>query len=43
MKYEYSVKVEYIKNRTRTEIGPMEKRFKDELDPHKIYNELLSK
>ena len=41
IKYEYKEKVQYIVNRTKNGMCPMENKYKDEIDIHKIYNEML--
>lgn len=41
VKYEYSKKVEYIKNKDNTGMCPMENKYKDELDIYKIYDEMV--
>ena len=41
VKYEYNEKVEYIINQAKTGMCPMENKYKDEVDIHKIYNEML--
>ena len=41
IKYEYKNKVEYIINKDKTGMCPMENKYKDELDITKIYNEVM--
>lgn len=42
VKYEYLKKVEYIKNKDNTRMCPMENKYKDEKDIHKVYNEMIN-
>ena len=42
IKYEYSKKVKFIKNKDNTGMCPMENRFKDEKDINNIYNEIFN-
>lgn len=41
VKYEYSEIVDYIKNNDNTGMCPMENKYKDEKDIHKIYDEMV--
>ena len=41
IKYEYEQKVDYIINRMKTGMCPMENKYKDEIDISKIYNEII--
>ena len=41
IKYEYKDKVEYIINQTKTGMCPMENKYKDEINIHKIYSEMI--
>ena len=41
IKYEYKEKVQYIVNRTKNGMCPMENKFKDETNIHKIYSEMI--
>ena len=41
IKYEYKEKVEYIINQTKTGMCPMENKYKDEVNIHKIYSEII--
>lgn len=41
--YEYKKVVEYVQNRDKTGMCPMESRFKQEKDINKIYNEFINK
>ncbi len=41
IKYEYSKKVDYIKNKDNTGMCPMENRFKDEKDIKNIYKQII--
>ena len=41
IKYEYKEKVQYIVNQTKTGMCPMENKYKDEIDIHKIYSEMI--
>ncbi len=41
IKYEYKEKVKYIINQTKTGMCPMENKYKDEKDIHKIYSEMI--
>ena len=41
IKYEYKDKVEYIINQTKTGMCPMENKYKDEVNIHKIYSEII--
>lgn len=43
IKYEYLEKVEFIKNKDNTGMCPMENKYKDENDIHKVYMEILKK
>lgn len=42
IKYEYKEKVQYIVNRTKNGMCPMENKYKDEIDIHKIYSEMIN-
>ena len=42
VKYEYSKLVDYIKNIERNDMCPMEKKYKDEKDIQKIYNDIIN-
>ena len=41
IKYEYKEKVEYIINQAKTGMCPMENKYKDEKNIHKIYSEIV--
>ena len=41
IKYEYKEKVQYIVNQTKTGMCPMENKYKDEVNIHKIYSEMI--
>ena len=41
IKYEYKEKVKYIINQTKTDMCPMENKYKDEKDIYKIYSEMI--
>ena len=41
IKYEYKEKVKYIINQTKTGMCPMENKYKDEMNIHKIYSEII--
>lgn len=41
IKYEYREEVEYIQNRDKTGMCPMEAKFKEENDLNKVYNEFI--
>ena len=41
IKYEYKEKVKYIVNRTKNGMCPMENKYKDEKDIHRIYSEII--
>ncbi len=41
IQYEYDEKTDYIINQTKTGMCPMENKYKDEEDIHKIYNEII--
>lgn len=41
IKYEYKEKVQYIANQTKTGMCPMENKYKDETNIHKIYSEMI--
>ncbi len=41
IKYEYKDRVEYIINQTKTGMCPMENKYKDEINIHKIYSEMI--
>ena len=41
IKYEYKEKVKYIINQTKTGMCPMENKYKDEMNIHKIYSEMI--
>jgi len=41
VKYEYENLVDYIINRDKTGMCPMENKYKDEKDISKIYNEMI--
>lgn len=41
--YRYKEKVDYIINQTKTGMCPMEMKYKEESDIHKIYEEMLNK
>lgn len=41
--YTYKEKVDYIINQTKTGMCPMEMKYKEESDIHKIYEEMLNK
>lgn len=43
IKFEYSEKVEFIKNNEGTNMCPMENKFKDEQDLNIIYKEIMEK
>ena len=42
VRYEFSQKVDYIINETKTGMCPMENKYKDENDLDKIYNEIMA-
>ena len=42
IKYEYLEKVDYIKNKDNTGMCPMENKFKNEINIHKIYNQIFA-
>ena len=42
IKYEYKEKVKYIINQDKTGMCPMENKYKDEVNIHKIYNEIIN-
>ena len=42
IQYEYLEKVEFIKNKDNTGMCPMENKYKEESDIHKVYNEMLN-
>ncbi len=42
IKYEYKEKAKYIINQTKTGMCPMENKYKDEVDIHKIYSEMIN-
>lgn len=42
VKYEYFEKVAYIKNKDNTGMCPMENKYKNEKDIHKVYSEMLN-
>lgn len=42
IKYEYSEKVDYIKNNDNTGMCPMENKYKDEKDINIVYHEMLN-
>ena len=42
IEYKYLKKVEYIKNKDKTEMCPMENKYKNEKDIHVIYKEMLN-
>ncbi|MCI8470089.1 MAG: DUF1893 domain-containing protein [Clostridia bacterium] len=42
IQYEYLEKVEFIKNKDNTGMCPMENKYREENDIHKIYNEMLN-
>ncbi len=41
IKYEYKTLTEYVINNAKTGMCPMENKYKDEKDIHKVYNEML--
>lgn len=41
IQYEYLKKVEFIKNKENTGMCPMENKYKEENDIHKVYKEML--
>ena len=41
VKYEYKEKVQYIVNQTKNGMCPMENKYKDEVNIHKIYSEMI--
>ena len=41
IKYEYEELIDYVKNKDKTGMCPMELKFKDEKDINKIYNEIV--
>ncbi len=41
IKYEYKEKVQYIVNQTKDGMCPMENKYKDERNIHKIYSEII--
>lgn len=41
--YEYSEKVDYIRNKDNTGMCPMENKYKEEKEIHKIYQEMLNR
>lgn len=41
--YEYLEKVDYIKNKDNTGMCPMENKYKEEKEIHKIYQEILNR
>ncbi len=41
IQYEYKDKVEYIINQTKNGMCPMENKYKDEVNIHKIYSEMI--
>ena len=41
IKYEYKEKVQYIVNQTKNGMCPMENKYKDEVNIHKIYSEMI--
>lgn len=41
IKYEYKNLTEYVQNNAKTGMCPMENRYKDEKDIHKIYSEMI--
>ena len=41
IKYEYKDRVEYIINQTKTGMCPMENKYKDEINIHKVYSEMI--
>ena len=42
VKYEYKEKVKYIINQSKTGMCPMENKYKNEMDIHKIYSEIIN-
>lgn len=42
IKYEYTTKVDYIRNKENTGMCPMENKFKDEQNINNIYNEIIA-
>lgn len=42
IKYEYKTLTDYVINNDKTGMCPMENKYKDEKDIHKIYNEMVS-
>lgn len=41
IQYEYNIKTEYIKNNEKTEMCPMENKYKDETDLSKIFKDII--
>ena len=42
IKYEYKEKVQYIINQAKNGMCPMENKYKDEVNIHKIYSEIIN-